>query len=94
MIPWILDVAVFPLLFGLGYWVWGTQEAITVSDQNLNSLKSDVARIYAEGTTALKSHLQEERYADAKFEGVQDDVEEIKGTQKEIQAAIQELVGM
>ena len=94
MIAWTLDIVVFPLIFGLGYWVWGTQEAIVIQQQTMRTLQEDFNRVYTEGTTPLKSHLIEEARADAKFEGVQEKILEISINQKVIQEKMQEVLLM
>ena len=94
MIAWTLDIVVFPMIFGLGYWVWGTQEAIVIQQQALHVMQSDISRVYDEGTMALKSHLIQEARADGKFEGVQEKIFEISTNQKEMQAKMQEMLLM
>jgi len=90
----ILTAIMAPALIAMFTAGWHFAGQVGDNSRDLAEARRDVARIYAEGTEALKEHLRDERYADAKFEGVQEDVTEIRVTQKEIQAAIQELVGM
>jgi len=90
----ILTAIMAPALIAMFTAGWHFAGQVGDNSQNLAQTQTEVARMYSEGTAALKSHLQDERYADAKFEGVQEDVSEIKTTQKEIQSQMQELLLM
>jgi len=90
----ILTAIMAPALIAMFTAGWHFAGQVGQNSQDLSQTQTEVARMYSEGTAALKSHLQDERYADAKFEGVQEDVSEIKVTQKEIQSQMQELLLM
>ena len=68
MLAWTLDVVVFPLIFGLGYWVWGTEQIIVALRADYANYKQQMASdhqavvsrmdsIYQDGTKALKEML-------------------------------------
>ena len=61
---------------------------------DLKEAKADLARMYDEGSKALKDHLVQEARADAKFEGVQEKIGEISVNQKAMQDNIQEIMLM
>ena len=82
----ILTAIMAPALIAMFTAGWHFAGQVGDNSRDLAEAKRELARVYSEGTAALKSHLQDERYADAKFEGVQEDVSDIKTTQKEIQA--------
>ena len=90
----ILTAIMAPALIAMFTAGWHFAGQVGENSRDLAEAKRELARVYSEGTAALKAHLQDERYADAKFEGVQEDVSDIKTTQKEIQAAIQDIIGM
>ena len=101
----ILTAIMAPALIAMFTAGWHFAGQVGDNSRDLAEAQKELSRMYSEGSAALKAHLQDERYADAKFEGVQDDVSEIKGVQKEIQTlitanqketqkAIQELVAM
>ena len=90
----ILTAIMAPALIAMFTAGWHFAGQVGENSRDLAEAKRELARVYSEGTAALKAHLQDERYADAKFEGVQEDMSDIKTTQKEIQAAIQDILGM
>ena len=90
----ILTAIMAPALIAMFTAGWHFAGQVGENSRDLAEAKRELARVYSEGTAALKAHLQDERYADAKFEGVQDDVSEIKGVQKEIQAQMQQMLLM
>jgi len=90
----ILTAIMAPALIAMFTAGWHFAGQVGENSRDLAEAKRELARVYSEGTAALKAHLQDERYADAKFEGVQDDVSEIKGVQKEIQAQMQQMILM
>ena len=90
----ILTAIMAPALIAMFTAGWHFAGQVGENSRDLAEAKRELTRVYSEKTATLKAHLQDERYADAKFEGVQEDVTEIKTTQKEIQAAIQDIIGM
>jgi len=90
----ILTAIMAPALIAMFTAGWHFAGQVGDNSRDLAQAQTEVARMYSEGSAALKAHLQDERYADAKFEGVQEDVSEIKVTQKEIQSQMQQLLLM
>jgi len=90
----ILTAIMAPALIAMFTAGWHFAGQVGDNSRALAEAQKDLSRMYSEGTAALKQHLQDERYADAKFEGVQEDVAEIKTTQKDIQAQMQQMLLM
>ena len=61
---------------------------------DLKEARTDISRMYDEGTKALKDHLVQEARSDAKFEGVQEKIVEISVGQKEMRAEMQQMMLM
>jgi len=69
---------------------WHFAGQVRENTQTGREVSKEIARIYAEGTVALKEHLRDERYADAKFEEVQNDVAETRADVKDMRAEQQQ----
>jgi hypothetical protein len=86
----ILTAIMAPALIAMFTAGWHFAGQVGENSRDLAEAKRELARVYSEGTAALKAHLQDERYADAKFEEVQSDVAEMRNDVKDMRAEQQQ----
>ena len=86
----ILTAIMAPALIAMFTAGWHFAGQVGENSRDLAESKRELVRVYSEGTAALKSHLQDERYSDAKFEEVQSDVAEMRSDVKDMRAEQQQ----
>ena len=86
----ILTAIMAPALIAMFTAGWHFAGQVGYNSRELAQAKQELTRVYSEGTAALKSHLQDERYSDAKFEEVQSDVAEMRSDVKDMRAEQQQ----
>ena len=86
----ILTAIMAPALIAMFTAGWHFAGKVGDNSRDLAEAKREFTRVYSEGTAALKAHLQDERYSDAKFEEVQSDVAEMRNDVKDMRAEQQQ----